>query len=113
MSEELDTGVSANDGSAKKLKGAAPDLNRLKGFTETVIVVDPNSASSTTTTIEIVSTGPLVQQVMSEKSQRQMLEKQMGRAKGKRAPKEPVEDFLNSLHYFRCTRPKTPEGLAK
>lgn len=48
--------------------------------------------------IHIVGTSPLICHKWSEKAKRQMLDKQLGRAKTGKEPKNPEEDFESSLY---------------
>ena len=51
--------------------------------------------------IHIVGDTPLIVHAWSEKAKRQMLESQMGVAKGKKKEaKNPVEDFINSMYWL-------------
>ena len=54
-----------------------------------------------TTTITIVGETPLIMHAWSEKAKKQMLDAQMGKAKGKQKDKKnPVEDFINSMYWL-------------
>lgn len=51
--------------------------------------------------VRIVGDTPLIEHAWSEKAKRMMLEAQMGIAKGKKKePKNPVEDFINSMYWL-------------
>lgn len=51
--------------------------------------------------VRIVGDTPLIEHAWSEKAKRLMLEAQMGIAKGKKKdPKNPVEDFINSMYWL-------------
>lgn len=54
-----------------------------------------------TTTLTIVGETPLIMHAWSEKAKKQMLDAQMGKAKGKQKDKKnPVEDFINSMYWL-------------
>ena len=56
--------------------------------------------------LHIVGDTPLIIHAWSEKAKRQMLEAQMGTAKGKKKEaKNPIEDFINSM-YWLTPKPK-------
>lgn len=50
--------------------------------------------------VKIKGDSPLIVNNFDEKSRRQMLETQMKKAKTTREPKNPVEDFIRSLHWL-------------
>lgn len=51
--------------------------------------------------LTIVGDTPLIMHAWSEKAKKQMLDAQMGKAKGKQKEKKnPVEDFLNSMYWL-------------
>lgn len=53
------------------------------------------------TTLTIVGDTPLIMHAWSEKAKKQMLDAQMGKAKGKQKEKKnPVEDFINSMYWL-------------
>ena len=53
------------------------------------------------TRVTIVGDTPLIMHAWSEKAKRQMLDAQMGKAKGKQKDKKnPVEDFINSMYWL-------------
>ena len=70
-------------------------------------------------TLHIVGDTPLIVHCWSEKAKRQMLEAQMGLAKGKKKPvKNPVEDFINSMYWLtekpaEMTEEAFEEAIAK
>jgi len=54
-----------------------------------------------TAALTIVGETPLIMHAWSEKAKKQMLDAQMGKAKGKQKDKKnPVEDFINSLYWL-------------
>lgn len=53
-----------------------------------------------TAKIKIVGDSPYVSHNWDEKSQKMMLDKQMGKAVGKKAPKDPFQDFAASLYWM-------------
>lgn len=55
-------------------------------------------------TIEIVGTSPVIPHKWSEKSRKLMLDKQMGKAKPKKAPKDPKADAEACLYKFEDGR---------
>lgn len=51
--------------------------------------------------LKIVGDSPLIMHAWSEKAKKQMLDTQMGKAKGKQKEKKnPVEDFINSMYWL-------------
>lgn len=51
--------------------------------------------------LTIVGDTPLIMHAWSEKAKKQMLDAQMGKAKGKQKEKKnPTEDFINSMHWL-------------
>lgn len=59
--------------------------------------------------LPVVGTSPLIVNNFSEKSKRQMLDKQMGKPQNKKAPKVPTDDFLGSLYLIGDKKPKLVE----
>lgn len=57
--------------------------------------------------IVVVGDSPLICHAWSEKAKRQMLDKQMKKAKSAKAAKDPVADFCESL-YWLSPKPATP-----
>lgn len=58
--------------------------------------------------LTIVGDTPLIMHTWSEKAKKQMLDAQMGKAKGKQKEKKnPVEDFINSM-YWLTQKPDEP-----
>lgn len=56
--------------------------------------------------LRIVGDSPLIVHAWSEKAKREMLDKQMGKSQAKKkAAKNPVEDFINSM-YWMTEKPK-------
>ena len=51
-------------------------------------------------TLKLVGDGMLVTHNWSEKAKQEMLDKQMGKAKGKKRPKSPPECFIDSMHWI-------------
>lgn len=76
-----------------------------------IILTDPNLSAIGSLDVTVAGTTPMIVKRFSEKAQDMMLGKQMGRAQGKRAPKKPEEDFLDSF-YCIGPRPKTVDDLA-
>lgn len=69
-----------------------------------------------TVRVKIVGDSSLIVHAWSEKAKRQMLDAQMGKAKGKAKEfKNPVEDFIRSMYWLDDTMPEemTEEGFAK
>lgn len=65
------------------------------------------------TKITIVGDTPLIMHAWSEKAKRQMLEAQMGKAKGKqREKKDPFDDFIQSMYWLTEKPESTEEAFA-
>lgn len=66
-------------------------------------------------TIKIVGDSPLIVHKWSEKAKKEILDKQMKKAKTKgHDAKDPVRDFIDSLYWLDGEpKEKTPEGFAK
>lgn len=58
--------------------------------------------------IRIVGDTPLIVHAWSEKARKEMLDKQMGKARGKKEPKNPQQDYENSFHRLPDGRPGFP-----
>ena len=78
--------------------------------TREIRVDDPNLSAFGMLTLDIKSTSPLIQHKFSEKAKREMLDKQMGKAKAKKPAKDPVRNLLDAIHVIG-RRPKTEKGL--
>lgn len=64
-------------------------------------IVEIKSIEMQETTLTIVGDTPLIMHAWSEKAKKQMLDAQMGKAKGKQKEKKnPVEDFINSMYWL-------------
>lgn len=64
--------------------------------------------------IEIVGDSPLISHAWSEKAKRQMLDKQMKKAKAAKEAKDPVADFCESLYWISAKPAKpTEKDVAK
>lgn len=69
-------------------------------------VVEIKPIDMRTVQLHLVGDTPLIMHAWSEKAKRMMLEAQQGKAKGKgKDPKNPVEDFINSMYWL--TEPPT------
>lgn len=68
-----------------------------------------------TATIKIVGDSPLIMHKWSEKAKKEILDKQMKKAKTKgHDAKDPVSDFINSMYWLEGEpEEKTEEGFAK
>jgi hypothetical protein len=66
--------------------------------TATAILVPPIEIK--TYTIGIVGDSPLIVHAWSKKAKHEMLDKQMGKARGKKAPKNPEQDYQEA--FYRC-----------
>lgn len=65
------------------------------------------------TKVTIVGDTPLIMHAWSEKAKRQMLEAQMGKAKGKqREKKDPFDDFIQSMYWLTEKPESTEEAFA-
>lgn len=64
--------------------------------------------------VRLVGDSPLIVHAWSEKAKKEMLDKQMKRAKQAKAAKDPLRDYADSL-YWLSERPAilTPEGIAE
>lgn len=74
--------------------------------TEEVIEIRPLSIQKVA--LKIVGDSPLIMHAWSEKAKKQILDKQLGKAKGKkRENKDPMEDFIDSMYWLtpKPTRP--------
>ncbi len=76
---------------------AAPD-SRVNGAVKKVEVVIP-AMTLRTMTVRLVGDSPLIVHAWSEKAKREMLDKQMKRAKGAKQAKDPVADYAGSLYW--------------
>ena len=64
-------------------------------------IVEIKPVSLKRVTIELIGTSPLIMHAWSEKAKKQMLDAQMGKAKGKKKEvKNPVEDFISSMYWL-------------
>lgn len=63
-----------------------------------------------TAIITLVGDSPLISHKWSEKAKREMLDKQMGKAKGKKEPKNPWNDFLDTLYWITERPNEIAEG---
>lgn len=64
-------------------------------------IVEIKPIKMETVIMRIEGDTPLIMHAWSEKAKRQMLEAQQGKAKGKgKEPKNPVEDFINSMYWL-------------
>lgn len=69
--------------------------------TKKVEIVEIKPIEMQKTKITIVGDTPLIMHAWSEKAKRQMLDAQMGKAKGKQKDKKnPTEDFINSMYWL-------------
>lgn len=78
----------------------------------TIVLDDPNIKAIGDMTLTLRCRTPLIMHRFSEKAKATMLGKQMGKAQGKKTPKVPEEDFLDSI-YFIGKRAATTAGLAQ
>lgn len=66
------------------------------------------------TVIRVVGDTPLIVHKWSEKAKKEIRDKQMGKATKKKAPKDPVEDFIDTLYWLDGEpEEKTEEGFNK
>ena len=81
--------------------------------TETTVVIPAIDIRHAT--IKEVGDSPLIMHKWSEKAKKEILDKQMKKAKSKRHdPKDPVADFIDSLYWVEGEpEEKTEEGFAK
>lgn len=64
-------------------------------------VVEIRPIEMQSVTLQLVGDTPLIMHAWSDKAKRMMLEAQQGKAKGKaKEPKNPVEDFINSMYWL-------------
>ena len=69
--------------------------------TETGTIIEIKPVEVNTTTVRIRGTAPLIVHAWSHKAKQEMLDKQMGKTKSaKKAYKNPVEDFIESLYWL-------------
>lgn len=61
-------------------------------------------------TVGISGLAPLIHHRFSMKAKKEMLDKQMGRAKAKKPPKDPEKDFLESLYTMDGSLPESYKG---
>lgn len=93
--------------------GTLAPVNRLaERQKRTIILNDPNLSAIGILTLNLKGQTPLLMHRFSEKAQDMMLGKQMGKAQGKKAKKDPEEDFLQAM-YVIGERPKTTEALKR
>lgn len=65
-------------------------------------------------TLRVVGDTPLICHKWSEKAKKEIRDKQMGKATTKKAPKVPVEDFIDTLYWLDGEpEDKTMEGFTK
>lgn len=76
------------------------------------IKIESLKSSFGTLFITLESTSPMIQHRWSEKAKKIMLGKMTGEASKRRAPKDPVEEFLNAM-YVIGSRPTTEDQLKK
>ena len=67
-----------------------------------------NKPNIETVSFDVYGTQPMIQHKWSEKAKKQMLDKQMKKASKGRDPKNPEQDFLDSL--YLCSDGKHPDG---
>jgi hypothetical protein len=67
-----------------------------------------NKPNIETVSFDIFGTQPMIQHKWSEKAKKQMLDKQMKKATKGREPKNPEQDFYDSL--YLCSDGKHPDG---
>ena len=80
--------------------------------TETEVVEIPK-LDLRSTTIRVIGDTPLIMHKWSEKAKREMLAKQMKKATSKKAAKDPVEDFIDTIYWLDGEpEEKTEEGVA-
>ena len=58
--------------------------------------------------ITIIGDSPLIMHAWSEKAKQEMLDKQMGKAKGKKEPKNPEQDYEDAFYRLSDGRPGFP-----
>lgn len=107
MSESLDNEMRPEESEAETV---STQVKRGKGFGkkegkgEKIVIPALKIA---VVTLRITGTSPLIVHNFSEKSKREMLDKQMGtKPHSKRAPKDPYTDFLGSLYPIGGFKPK-------
>lgn len=94
-----------------KVKAAAP--RREESGKKVIRVDDPTFASFGTIHLKIEGTSPLICHKFSMKAKRMILDKQMGRSSRKKAPRNPDEDFIGSLHFIGQSPETIEEWEAK
>lgn len=80
--------------------------------TQTFNLEDPNLSSMAELQLRLEGFSPLMMHRFSEKARKEMEDKQQGRASKKKAPRDPVRDFLDGL-YVIGDRPKSTKELEK
>jgi hypothetical protein len=78
--------------------------------TRVIEVHDPNLSAIGVLTIKTTAISPLIQKKFSEKAIQQIEDAQQGKAKGKKPPKNPEQEFLQCFHYIG-RQAKTRKGL--
>jgi len=103
----------------RKAKAAAKKAAKEKGVsvqakpkTKKMVIESLNISSIGEVVCEIEGTSPLVINRFSEKAKKAIAEKQQGKTKAKKPPKDPEGDFLAAL-YVEGNRPKKSEDLKK
>lgn len=77
-----------------------------KTTAETVITIPPIEIK--TITLRIVGDSPLICHAWSQKAKQEMLDKQMGKARGKKEPKDPNRDYADAFYRLEDGTPAFP-----